>query len=192
MFLESDVIAIQDICGSLTRISECYGQLLELIDSEHQAISKSYLKEIESLVAEKVSIGDRIMTLGDELIKNYESLVSKMRTREIIPNTKLSIKDFLKFLLNKQKSLFNQKDMICSVLLHELKKLDAIYSKLEELKNVCNPKIEMNQYLVRRLLYHHQETFRFWQNIAIESAATYGSRGIANKQDSNATLVIRT
>ncbi len=192
MFLEADVLAIQDLIQDLSQLCECYEQLHSLMEHEHKAIANSSLVTIEKLIDEKISLGNAIVTWGDSFAKVYESLLTSLRQRHIISNSKISIKDFAEFIYNDPTIMNAKKDLLAGVMVHEWEKLAYTYRRLETLRQTCNPKIEMNQYLIRKLLHHHRETFRFWQTIAIESASTYGAQGTAKNQPSNATIVIRT
>ena len=74
------------------------------------------------------------------------------------------------------------------VLRHVGQGLKAKFSEFSELKEKVQPLMEMNQYLLQRMMVNHHETFRFWQELAAEAMASYTPDGV-QKNDPNASII---
>ena len=52
-------------------------------------------------------------------------------------------------------------------------KIDLVITAFSALK----PKIELNRFIVEKLLHYHTQSYKFWQQVADENAALYNPRG---------------
>ncbi|SME87823.1 hypothetical protein [Pseudobacteriovorax antillogorgiicola] len=185
----ADISRLREFIESL---SELYQRTLSLIDTEHQSIQSSDLKAIGETVKAKQSLAEELKTVTDRIgdgfakVKGYPCLASILEHRGYSHAIDLGL--FLSLLAD---HTFGD-SIEERVLRHECVKTLKVYEKYQDLQKRFQPKIEMNRYLIQKLLYHHQETFRFWQSIAAESEATYGSKGVAKPGPAQATLRVRT
>lgn len=192
MLYESDVLAVQYFNEVFLKLFRCYKKIHHLIELEHDAISRSCLASIEKITSEKLEIEKTVTSLGASFTNQFENLLRSLRQRKLVSELEISLDALTRQFLSDKAHEDKKDDFIFEVLRHEFKKLNHTYGQLKDLKKSSQTMLEMNQYLLAKLLHHHRETYRFWQNIAMESEATYGAQGTAKKQSQSASIIIRT
>lgn len=187
--LVSDLGAIQELAVSLHQQLEAVEKIL---DDEEAAIGTSDLKSIEAIVPKKESCGQGIEKLTQKLksaiagLRNYPQFAG-LRSKE-----GLDVSEFIQRLEQLQAQVGEQRELASQVLDYMMSKTRESCISLRERRYILQPKIEANAYLVRRLLHHHHETFRFWQNLAQETEAVYGAEGKTKAQNGHSMLEIKT
>lgn len=184
------VLKVADLSRCLENLSALYLSVINIIDKEHEQIRLSNLDEIEKLTAEKNELGSSVSEACDTLFKHFELVRDLSRSSLGLSSEVENIHSLTESLDSIDEKEFEVYDF--KVLTHEVKKLKEAYQSFSKRKSEYQPKIEMNRYLIGRLLNHHQETFRFWQGIAAEAEATYGSKGVTRNQVNKSTLRVRT
>ena len=168
-------------------IEDSYIKLLPLLDLEHELIRTSSLDELEHLTASKDALGDIITKAYEDILRLWDRAKSLCQLHTEGQRGSISeLIDHLKLLGSKQ----SFSSLETGVFHKAVGNIEHIYERLKSTRKLSLPKIEMNCYLAQKLLRHHQESHRFWQELAREASATYTSEGtVARTQD--ATSVFR-
>ena len=182
-----EIVKFRELIESLSKL---YSEIIALVDLEHQAIRTSELDEIEVLVRNKQELGDRVIVVAEEISGSFERVKSSVCS--ISSESVNEAVDLLGLVELLERVRLAEEGMEYRVFDHERSKLRKVFDEFKTLNEKYQPKIEMNRYLIRKLLHNHQETFRFWQSIAAESESTYGSTGATKQQVSQPTLKVRT
>ena len=188
------VTFLEPLMGALVSISkEILNSMLDLqklIDAEHDYIRKSDLKSLELVTQEKEKISQKIRENITKIERVYGDVCSLAgfligdSKESRAPNLSNIAKVFedLREKLESQGAVFN---------IELFKSVDKALREVILFQKNLSPKIEMNVYLTSKLLDHHRETYRFWQEIALESSSVYGENGDAKPQTSVPILSIK-
>lgn len=185
-----DIIAsCQSFSLGLESAVEIYKQLPEIIDTEHEVIRKRQVNEMEPIVKSKLSIGQAL----EAQINSLMDCVFKVREiceRNLIETPKFDPKltnaiSFFESLLEEVEGVDLLKRQILERVLQKCRSgLSHFLKSVESTKG----KIEVNKRLTADLLRYHQESIRFWQDLASESEATYNASG-KRKTDHNSGVI---
>jgi hypothetical protein len=172
---------------SVGAIEDGYSKLLPLLDLEHELIRTSSLAELEQLTITKNALGDAITAAYEDVLRHWDRARSLCQLgNEGQRGSIAELIDNLKLLGTKQ----SFSSLESGVFDKAINNLEQAYERLKSTRKLSLPKIEMNYYLAQKLLRHHQESHRFWQELARESSSTYTAEGtVAKTQD--ATSVFR-
>ena len=161
-----------------------------LFEAEHDYVRKSDLKSLEILTDDKIKISQSIGVNIQKIERIYNDLYNLAgylisdSAESKIPNLSNIRRVFQDLRSKLDKQGINYK-------IETFDQLDSVLKKVISFQQVLSPKIEMNIYLTNKLLDHHRETYRFWQEIALESSSVYGEKGDAKPQTSVPILSIK-
>jgi len=175
--MESAIEAASNLKDSVLVLFDSYNKLAAIIELEHAAIKASNLIEIEKIVVDKQAIGAAIESSVTSMRMAASKLAQIHTALTLPPKPHASISDCLGLLADIRESLAANK-FGTQVFDHVMNGLKTAFDKFATVKATVQPKVEMNKYLTEKLLHHHQQTFRFWQELAQESVATYGPAGL--------------
>ena len=185
---QDEILNPTELQDHLSKLQLLFSELTQLVADEHQAIGESHLPKIEAITSKKIELSENIQKLSNQFAIDFDGLLTSIRSQcAISEEERMSVVDLAEYCEGHLGDSYEDK-----LLKHEMKKVSDLFQELRDLKKKSNPLIEMNQYLVKKLLRHHQETFRFWQGVAAESASIYGEKGTAKQTGSHATIIVRT
>ena len=160
---------------TLEGICQLFDEVTDLITAEHDLIKVSDLNGIEKITREKVDLGAKVEASCNDLANVFDNLKESLVDHGLLSSGETID---LGSLVNALDLVEADQDSTEGKLLHHSKaKLVKYFGEFKEKRASYQPLIEMNQYLIKKLLEHHRETYRFWQSIATESEATYGDKG---------------
>lgn len=187
--LESLTVLLAKMGEVLEQWGDCGARLSEIIGQEQEAIRKLDISSIESTVKMKSTLARDFEAIFNELsehLRDFSRLCLGSHPKQ--PN---SLSD-LKQLVEKTVASETDSSLLGRVLKHNgLKLLGKIDLVLEQSRHL-KPAIEANAYLARKLLDHHRENYRFWQEVALESSATYNVKGQSKPTSSSPMLQVKT
>lgn len=153
---------------------------------ENSAISRSDINELESITDEKIAFGEKVKSLVRRLSERMDEFVALVGGKRISDDEERQLSEFSKFVRGQ---IARESDAAIDQALDEFEK------QVEEVKAVRQkvfPQIEVNAYLVKKLLQYHRETYAFWQAVAQEAEATYGQSGKTKSTTQRSILSVRT
>ena len=189
VYIDRVIAAGQEIRAGLSTLGACLNQLVTVVNREHDAIKRSDLIEIEMIALDKDALGERIsqtsIHIQRETAKIREAFGQEFPIVDNSAPTISLVAEWIEQLAGTQAGLKAQ-------LLHHLSgEIRRDLDNLVAIKVNVNPKIEMNKYLISKLLNHHRASIRFWQEINEESSATYGITGTSKTQKQSSILRVK-
>ncbi|MFW7377890.1 MAG: hypothetical protein ACOH5I_03660 [Oligoflexus sp.] len=190
--IENLVALLSSMRDLLTLIAEGLIEFEKILDAEEYAIQKSDLKTIEKIVPEKERLGSQIAKTIQQLHQNLElSFREGLLCRRQESKSHIELTDLIEALKLIEDTM-DRSDLASQVILHLSPKIQKTALEVISLRMKLQPKIEANSYLVRRLLSHHQETYRFWQSLISEAESVYSSYGKTKSLKSQSILEVKT
>jgi len=188
--LESVVELASTMRDVVTALYEAFAQMPVMIEQEHEAIRSGKLSNVEQVMAQKVALGEVIEAQHMELkrICDRLSLWCQMNLGSSRFQNMSQVVDAFDaiVLASPERSLHRQ------VIAHLAK---AIRTRLEQFSaaaKAAKPSLEVNRIVVEKAIRNHQESWRFWQNVAAESSATYNATGVPTPAGNGSILQVRT
>lgn len=180
---------VSKFCVQIEGLSDRYREVVKLIDAEHALVNHSDLEGVESITVKKINLGNIIEKEVQQLFVLFED-IRKQVNQYYGPYDDDPMD--LSGLVSRLSSIKIDANLEGKVLKFEISKLANAFKVFRELRSKYQPKLEMNRYLLSKVLRNHQETFRFWQSVAAESEATYGEKGMTKAQHAEPILRVKT
>jgi len=164
----------------------------QILTAEEKAVQTSDLILIEKIVPEKERIGN-LIEKAIQFIRSQLEVFSQggWITRANSSKVSFDLSDLIQALSEIDNQL-DRSNLASQVLTHLSTKINVVATEVIQFRKKIQPKIEANSYLVRRLLLHHQETYRFWQSLVLEAEAVYSSYGTTKSAKSQSILEVKT
>jgi hypothetical protein len=161
--------------------------LPQLIEKEHRAIKAGDILAVQAVGADKADAADRVeaafhaMSLVSEQIARTEAAVLDAPRRRLV-----TLKESIAALEGVATHLATAPDAQAAglsalgvqVLRHQLGGLAQVQKAFEEKIPAVKPMIEANKHLLQLMLESYQESYRFWQQVAEETTASYNAQGL--------------
>jgi flagellar biosynthesis/type III secretory pathway chaperone len=178
--------ALAEVCVQLSAAMQAFE---DVVIRENSAIARSDIQELAAITDEKIAFGEQLKSKVRRLAERMDEFVSFMGLKRIAGDDERQLSEFVKAV--KASLIGSAEDPTLS------EALSAFESRAEELKEMRQklfPQIEVNAYLVKKLLQYHRETYAFWQSVADESESTYGDTGKTKQKSSGqrSILSVRT
>ncbi len=187
--LEALTVSLTKLEEALESWNHCGARLSVIIEREQTAIQTFDIHSIESSLLEKTNLAkqfEQCFASLREQIRDFTNLVPLQDVR--YPINLSELKDVFHNCLQ----VIPDSTLAGRVFQHKVRVLiNQIENILTESLSL-KPAIEANVYLTRRLLNHHRENYRFWQEVALESSSTYNVRGRSKPSSSSPMLQVKT
>lgn len=178
----------------LTELEFNLKSLSTVIQDEQDAIQRGQLPIIEGIVKKKVQVGNLIeqeVTLFSSQVDDLGQDFNELSNAGASGDVKLS--GFARGLILLQARMKREmSETAYKIMSHLVEALTATTDRVVSLSRDLSPKIKANAYLVRKLLFHHQETYRFWQSIAQDTQSVYSAKGRSQAQSSSSIFRVKT
>jgi hypothetical protein len=182
----------QEIRNGLSTLAFAIDDLETLISREHEIIRHSDLQQFEIVTGEKEALYEVISKASIGLHADAERIKECYAgvfedSKNVLPSV-TQVVEWLRKLAEIGDQTTQTKQKIVNHLANEI---ERVFSALQTKKREIQPKIEMNKYLISKLLNHHRASIRFWQEINEEASATYGNSGMAKSKSSSSILRVK-
>lgn len=189
--LEGMTLAVSKLKESVASIKDVYRRMPILIDEEHAAIRESNLERCEAIAQKKVSLGSTIDGAYAELKNAVRNLVEVYTTLTEKPVQSINTLSEAFPLIEDGIEVLKANGQPTAVIDHLF---DGVKSELEhflQIKQESSSKIEVNRMVLSRLLANRQENYRFWQEVAADTMASYDAGGKQRSKQRSSTLTIK-
>lgn len=173
---------------SVLKLMEAFSRIL---DKEEAAVRVSDINQIEETVKRKEEIGRLIEQDIQSIRKGIFDVCIISSPCEKADQETCDLSQLIDA-TEKIDSALSDKNFASQVLIHLTAKVTENSRRVIRFRVELQPKVEANGYLVRRLLVHHQETYRFWQSLISEAESVYGAMGKTKAAQSQSMLEVKT
>lgn len=190
--VENLVSVLSSMKEQLDALMKSLADFDRILIAEEKAIQTSDLILIEKIVPEKLRIGSEVER-SIQLLKSHleQFFQGGWIMRSHSSKAALDLSDLIVFLMEVDGRL-DRSNLASQVLTHLSAKIKLVVNEVIQFRKKLQPKIEANSYLVRKLLVHHQETYRFWQSLVLEAESVYNSYGTTKSAKSQSILEVKT
>jgi len=177
---------------ALQSLLSLYGQLPALIDQEHDAISRHDFRAMSELGERKQKASTEIEAMVSEMLLAAErlrahytaSLGGDLPAGDSTLSQAVAVLDALRGRLEPN-------DLGGQVVAHILKGIRQLFEQFQIAKSSTQGQMLLNQRVLQRMLQNYQESYRFWQELAVECQASYDASGAQKGSRVNFTLNIK-
>jgi rhamnogalacturonyl hydrolase YesR len=190
--LETIIALAADLKDSLQGLFDAHARLPEVIEVEHRAVENASLAVLEKTAAEKAALGERIeacvatMRRASTKIAEWHGYVCSDADAHSAATVTATIG-----LLRDLHRKLGAADFGAAVLEHEINRLEQLHKAFTALHAKISSSLEVNRFVLQKLLAHHQENYRFWRKVDEECNATYSAVGQQNAKGSVSLLSIK-
>jgi hypothetical protein len=165
--------------GAVGDLFESYKQLPAVIEREHDAIRTGDFNLVEAIGKEKQALGDKIEASFGAVFGGSEQL-GRWRARLVAgasAERPVSLTDCMQT-LTAICAAFEAGDFAAQILRHQVDGLAKIVTEFNAKVRDVKPLIDANKHLLTNLSENYQESYRFWQEVAVEAASNYTQQGV--------------
>ncbi|MBM4251491.1 MAG: hypothetical protein FJ146_05935 [Deltaproteobacteria bacterium] len=189
-FVEQVIEVASRLTDCVNKMRDAYAEMPKVIASEHEAIEAREYGLVTDACRVKEELGDRIegaytnFTLtGEKLAK----ILSAHWPEKPRPVTLSQFNDALTELANSLSS----EQFAVQVLQHVAKVFTKAVQDFFAVYMDVKPQIEANRYLVTKLMWNYQESYRFWQEVSEQVAVSYNAHGVQKAAGRNSGFRVK-
>jgi len=187
---EAVIETASQLKDSVSELMAAFARLPETIAEEHEAIKAGSFPAIEQTCSTKVAIGEVIDTAYARLMlacRRMHSLHEEICGSGPRPATLRGTIDQLAAINEK----LGAHGLSGGVLHHLTNGVTSLVKEFTATARKTQPLIEVNRQVVDKLLENYQASYRFWQEITQETAATYNASGVQQARGNHSVLRIK-
>jgi hypothetical protein len=184
---ESVIELAAQLKAEASKLYDAYMLSPQLIEKEHRAIKAGDINAVQAVGDEKAAAAELVeaafhaMNLVSEQIARAEAAVFDTPRRRLT-----TLKEAIAALEAIAAHLATDPDAQAAglsalgvqVLRHQLGGLAQVQKAFDEKIPAVKPMIEANKHLLQLMLESYQESYRFWQQVAEETTASYNAQGL--------------
>jgi hypothetical protein len=190
--IEALIAVLSQITDLITKTDVDYGKVMDLIEIEHECIRKGDFEGVEKNLKLKAKTSQDIVKKVEDLIQKSRNLVKCIAADDsffLEQNiTLLQLRSLLEKHIEKHDDLLLKNRILKNV----VQKFGVAIDKLLERRASVIPKIEMNSYILGKLMQRHERLRAVFQKGISESNSTYTSKGVTSSQEPLPMLQVRT
>lgn len=183
---EATLKHLKALAEACTQLSSALLAFEAVLVRENSALTRSDINELEALTDEKIAFGEKVKSLVRRLTERMDDFVSFVGAKRIADDEERQLSEFSKLV---RASFASEGD---SATLQAIDDFEKEVAELKDVRQKIFPQIEVNAYLVKKLLQYHRETYAFWQSVAQDAEATYGQTGKTKNTTQRSILSVRT
>jgi hypothetical protein len=188
----SEILSISSrLLKLITLLTARYANLPEIIAEEHAAMRINDLAGLEQTCKKKTEVGEQISEHFTEFMAEAEALFIRARGRFEVPS--FEAKGYTEVIQLFDILVGNSEpdSAIAAEVLKRRAQLSEAFRIFRSKFDLIQPMIENNRTVVRTMLEHQQQSFRFWAEIVHEESSSYNASGSRKSKAGNSMINIQ-
>lgn len=189
-FVEQVIEVASRLTDCVNKMRDAYAEMPKVIASEHEAIEAREYGLVTDSCRMKEELGDRIEGAYTSFTLTGEKFAKILGSHWPDKPRPVTLSQFNEALTELANTLASEQFAV-QVLQHVAKVFAKAVQDFFVVYMDVKPRIEANRYLVTKLMWNYQESYRFWQEVSEQVAVSYNSHGVQKAAGRNSGFRVK-